>query len=91
MDIEDFFGINIKCYDRFTFDNIFKYLLSKDFTHEEAKEFILSNCYLSAITLEERIENGFYKKIDINMYMSDDLEILKNQIFNSSIPKKNLN
>ena len=91
MGFEDFIKKNTKCYDRFTFDNIFKYLLSEDFTHEEAKDYIIYNCSLSAIIFEERIENGFYKKININDSISEDLQLLKNKIFNTHFPKWNLN
>lgn len=47
-------------YDRFSFDNFFKLLLSKDFECEDALNFILCNCSLSAIVFQERIYNKYY-------------------------------
>lgn len=50
-------------YDRFSFDGLFKLLLNIGFEHEEALEFIISNCELSALVFQERIDNLYYQKI----------------------------
>lgn len=91
MDIEDFIEQNKECYDRFTFDRVFKFLLLQDYSNEEAKDIILFNCCLSAIIFQERIDNEFYKKIIIDNEISEDLKIMQNEIFNSIIPKRYLN
>lgn len=91
MNIEDFLEQNNECYDRFTFDKVFKLLLLQSFSNEEAKDIILFNCYLSAIIFQERIDNGFYKKIKIDDDISEDLKEMKNEFFNSIIAKHNLN
>jgi hypothetical protein len=44
MDLDNFFEQNHKCYDRFTFDRIFKILLLNDYSNEESKDLILFNC-----------------------------------------------
>jgi hypothetical protein len=49
--------------DRFTFDNLFRALLKEDFEPEDALNFILCNCSLSAIIFEERIYNKYYLTI----------------------------
>jgi hypothetical protein len=40
-DIEGFLKTNELCYDRFTFDKVFRFLLTNDFDHEDAKDIIL--------------------------------------------------
>jgi len=62
-------------------------LLSIDFSHEEAKEFILCNCALSALVQQERIHNDTYLTIDNNI--SDDLLELKQEIFSKNFSNKN--
>jgi len=47
-------------YDRFSFDNLFRLLLNSSFEDDEALEFILCNCSLSAIVFQERIYNKYY-------------------------------
>lgn len=89
MELEDYLENNRECYDRFTFDKIFRYLLSLDFSDDEAKDIILYNCSHSALVLQERIENGFYKKITSET--SKDLQELKNELFNANFPKYKLN
>lgn len=91
MEIEDFIEQNKECYDRFTFDKVFKFLLLQDYSNEEAKDAILFNCSLSAIIFQERMDNEFYKKITIDDEISEDLKIMRNEIFNSVIPKQYLN
>lgn len=77
------------CYDRFTFDNIMRFLLSNDYTHEEAKDLILFNCCLSLIIFQERIDNNYYKQIKITDTISEDLLVLTNEILNSKLSKLN--
>jgi len=50
-EIEEFLKEHEICYDRFTFDKIFRYLLKNDYDHEEAKDVILYNCCLSVLVL----------------------------------------
>lgn len=87
MDIEEFLSKNYLCYDRFTFDIIFRKLLMNDYSHEEAKDIILNNCLLSSLVLQERIYNSYYKRINIEEKISADLLKLKNEIFNQKMPK----
>lgn len=91
MELEDYFEKNRKCYDRFTFDNIFRYLLSLDYLVEEAKDLILFNCSLSSIVFQERIDNGFYKEITTENKISKDLQELKKELFKSNFPIHYLN
>ncbi len=90
MDLDNFFEQNHKCYDRFTFDRIFKILLLNDYSNEESKDLILFNCAVSSIIFQERIDNNFYKKIKVEDLISTDLQELKNEIFNSKLSKHTL-
>jgi hypothetical protein len=90
-EIEKYLEENKACFDRFTFDNVFRFLLANKYTHEEAKDMILYNCSLSALTFQERIHNGYYKKIKVNEKFSKDLQELINKEFNSTFPKHLLN
>jgi hypothetical protein len=87
MDLEKFFQKNIDCFDRFTFDRIFKRLLIEGYSNEEAKDLILFNCRLSAIIFQERIDNAFYKTIKTDEDISEDLDQMKKEILNSRIRK----
>jgi len=78
-EIEDFLKEHEICYDRFTFDKIFRFLLRNDFDHEDAKDVILYNCSLSALVLQERIYNRFYYKIRVENEISKDLLALVNE------------
>lgn len=71
--IEKYLEENKECYDRFTFDNIFRSLLSNDFSHEEALDTILCNCSLSAIIFQQRIDNNYYEDITVEEDFSQDL------------------
>jgi len=66
----------LKLYDRFTFDAYFKLLRREGFDHEEALEHILNHCSLSALTFRERIENGAFRNITADEYLSPDLQKL---------------
>ena len=70
-----------ECYDRFTFDDLFRFLLSQGFDAEETKDIILNHCQLSALVFQERIENYFYQKISLGEKMSADLLELINEIY----------
>lgn len=72
-EIEQFLREHEICYDRFTFDKIFRFLLLNDFDHEDAKDMILYNCSLSALVLQERIHNRYYYKMGAKDEISDDL------------------
>jgi hypothetical protein len=85
--ILEFLEQNKECYDRFTFDNVMRFLLSEDFDNEEAKDMILFHCSLSALTFQERIFNNYYKKISVQETISEDLRELKNQTFSKRICK----
>lgn len=78
--MEEFLKDHERCYDRFTFDKIFRFLLKNDFDYEEAKDAILYNCRLSALVLQERIHNRFYYKIKAEDEISADLLALKNEM-----------
>lgn len=80
MDIEELLLKNYLCYDRFTFDNLFRTLLINDYSKEEAKDIILYNCSLSTLVLQERIYNNHYKRMYIEEKISTDLLKLKNEI-----------
>ena len=60
-------------YDRFSFDNLFRLLLNSCFEYDEALEFILCNCSLSAIIFQERIYNKYYPSLSTRNALSDDL------------------
>jgi len=75
-EILDFLEKNRECYDRFTFDLVMRFLLNNGFDNEDAKEIILTNCELSAITFQERIHNNYYKRILTEERFSDDLRHL---------------
>lgn len=87
MTIEAFLKKHEICYDPFTFDKIFRFLLRNDFDHEDAKDLILYNCSLSALVLQERIHNRFYKKIKEDEEISKDLLELKNEVVKNHIEK----
>ena len=74
--IQKFLEENKKCYDRFTFDEVIRFLLSAGFNNEEAKDLILCNCELSAITFEDRIFNNYYLRIITQEFLSPDLQEL---------------
>jgi hypothetical protein len=74
--------------DRISFDNLFKRLLSENYSHIEAKDYILNHYSLSAYVFQDRIENSFYRKIKINQ-VSEDLVELRNKIYKEIIVAKN--
>jgi hypothetical protein len=50
-------------YEPYTFDNLFRLFLKSGFDCEEALDFILANCSLSAVVFQERIHNSRYRKL----------------------------
>lgn len=59
-------------YDRFTFDNLFRWLLTNNFDHEDALYFMLANCSLSALVFQERIHNKKYRKLSAEDVLPPD-------------------
>lgn len=82
MDLQNFLEKNIEgmyeVYDRFTFDNLFRVLLNEGFEPEDALNFILCNCSLSAIVFEKRVYNKYYLSISAEDTISPDLAALRN-------------
>ena len=87
-EIEGFLKQHETCFDRFTFDKIFRFLLNHDHSHEEAKDQIFFSCSLSALVLQERIHNRYYRKIKVEEEMSKDLLALKNDIERKILEEK---
>ncbi len=79
----------IELYDRFSFDNYFRELLKEDMDYEEAIEFIQFNCMLSALVIQERIENKAYLKITIDNSMMEDLREYRQEVFNRKFNRSN--
>lgn len=91
MELENLFEDYGECYDRFTFDILFRKLLGLGYSHEEAKDLILYNCSLSAIIFQERLYNKYYNTIKQDDLISEDLKKLINETFNANLPKHMLN
>ncbi len=68
-----------KLYDRFSFDGFFRILLNNGFEHEEALNFILCSCSLSALIFQERIYNKYCLKISCEETISSDLVALRDK------------
>jgi hypothetical protein len=86
-EIEEFLKEHEICYDRFTFDKIFRFLLENDFDHDEAKDVIMYNCSLSALVLQKRVYNNYFYKMEVDEDISQDLLALKNEMANDSLKK----
>ena len=78
--IPDYIKENCEVFDRFTFDYLFKRLLSDGYDNEEAKDIIFYNCALSALVIQERIHNRYYLKISVDQTISPDLAELREEI-----------
>ncbi|OPX25388.1 MAG: hypothetical protein B1H05_03965 [Candidatus Cloacimonas sp. 4484_140] len=78
--LENYLKENYEVYGRFTFDKVFRFLLSNNFEHEEAKDIIMNNCALSVLVLQERIHNEYYNKISLDERISEDLIEFINEI-----------
>lgn len=79
----------IELYDRFSFDNFVRLLLSEGFDIEDIPIFIFNNCKLSTLVYQERIENEYYKQISIDNALSDDLKELRQEMFYKYFRNKN--
>ena len=66
-------------HDRFSFDYLFRSLLNDGLEDEEALDFILSRCSLSALVFQERLYNEYYHDFSAGDTMADDLIALRNQ------------
>lgn len=79
----------IEIYDRFSFDKLFRLLLTEEYDAEEALCYILNNCKLSALVFQERIYNKYYRQVSVDETMSDDLKKLHQEMFYNIFPNKN--
>lgn len=50
-------------YESLSFDNFFRLLLKANFNHEDSLHFMLANCSLSAVVVQERILNKEYRSL----------------------------
>ena len=69
----DYVKENYEVFDRFTFDDLFKRLLADGYDNEQAKDVILYNCALSALVMQERLDNGYYLKMKADDVIAPDL------------------
>lgn len=69
----DYIKTHPEVFDRFTFDYLFKRLLSDGYNHEEAKDMILYNCALSLLVIQERFDNDYYLQMDADSGLAPDL------------------
>ncbi len=77
-----------ECFDRFTFDQHMRYLLASDLDHEEAKDWIMWNCSLSMLVMQERIVNRSYRKVRVDQRRRDDLQEMLNEAANELFKKR---
>ena len=76
-------------FDRFTFDYLFKKLLSDGYDHEEAKDIILYNYTLSTLVMQERLYNEYYLEISPNETIAPDLLDLQGEVFDKALNNRN--
>ena len=69
-------------YDRFTFDNLFRLLLSNNFDHEDAMMFMIANCSMSALVFQERIHNERYLELSIEDVLPEDEAARRAKVIN---------
>jgi len=69
----DYIKENHEAFDRFTFDYLFKRLLADGYDNEQAKDVLLYNCSLSALVMQERLDNGYYLKMKADDDIAPDL------------------
>jgi hypothetical protein len=74
--------------DRFTFDELFKRLLTDGYDHEEAKDIIVHNCALSLLIIQGRLHNNYYLEISTTDEISPDLMELRAEIANRILHDK---
>ncbi len=87
--LPDYIKENYKVFDRFTFDYLFKRLLSDGYDNEEAKDIIFYNCALSTLVTQERIDNEYYWEIFVNDVIAPDLLEIQREEFNKDVSNKN--
>jgi len=85
----DYIKENYEVYDRFTFDYLFKKLLTDGYDHEETKDIILYNCALSTLVMQERLYNEYYLEISASDRMAPDLLDMYREEFNKAVFNKN--
>ena len=85
----DYIKENYKVFDRFTFDYLFKRLLTDGYDNEEAKDIILYNCALSALVMQERLYNEYYLEISEEDIIAPDLLDMYKEAFNKAVFNKN--
>lgn len=73
---KDYNGLYI-VYELYTFDSLFRLFLKNGLGHEEALNFILANCSLSAFVFQERIHNKRYKRLSDKDALPADLAACK--------------
>ena len=87
--VPDYIKENYEVFDRFTFDYLFKKLLTDGYDHEEAKDIILYNCALSTLVTQERIDNDYYFEISVSDGIAPDLLDMYRGTFNKVVFNKN--
>jgi hypothetical protein len=80
---------NYEVYDRFTFDYLFKRLLSDGYDHEEAKDMIQYNCALSTLVMQERLYNEYYLEMSMDDVIAPDLLGMYREEFNKDVFNEN--
>ena len=76
MDYEylpDYIKEHYEVFDRFTFDYLFKRLLVDGYDNEQAKGIILYNCSLSALVMQQRLDNEYYLRMKATNVIAPDL------------------
>jgi len=69
----DYIEENYEVFDRFTFDDLFKRLLTDGYDNEQAKDVILYNCALSLLVMQERLDNNYYLRMKAPDGIAPDL------------------
>jgi hypothetical protein len=85
----DYIKENYEVFDRFTFDYLFKRLLADGYDNETAKDIILFNCALSALVMQERLDNGYYLKMKADDVIAPDLLDLYCEAFIKTLANRN--
>ncbi len=87
--LPDYIKENYEVFDRFTFDYLFKRLLSDGYDNEEAKDIILYKCALSTLVMQERLYNEYYLEISEEDIIAPDLLDMYKEAFNKAVFNKN--
>ncbi|PIR41862.1 MAG: hypothetical protein COV30_01580 [Candidatus Yanofskybacteria bacterium CG10_big_fil_rev_8_21_14_0_10_37_15] len=64
-------------YELYSFDNFFRLLLKNKLDHEEAMDFMVSDCSFSALVFQERIHNKKYLKLSVKDTLPSELAASK--------------